>query len=189
MADARKRPAEGLEQYLLVPALTAAAMLAIVGVFCVRNPYMVSRISCNFFSIGFYAEGVFSVGIFSLGVFSLGFFSLGVFSLGLLSVGLLLGWPWCLLRSFSRRHGIRIGIVLVTVIGICAGGVLHAINRTVLRDHLEYKIAHATFSPQYIEDHRGKVIVEIPEVFELAHVLIAVSEHGKESYQVHRHGD
>ncbi|UCG58283.1 MAG: DUF4932 domain-containing protein, partial [Phycisphaerales bacterium] len=100
----------------------------------------------------------------------------------------LLGWPWCLLRSFSTRHGLRIGVALVTVIGVCAGGVLYAINRTVLRDHLEYKIAHATFSPRYVEDYRGKVIVEIPEVFELAHVIVAVSEHGKDSYQVHRHG-
>ncbi|UCE48144.1 MAG: DUF4932 domain-containing protein, partial [Phycisphaerales bacterium] len=189
MADAPKRPVEKLEKYLCALAFTLAAVMAIVGVFWVRNPYMVSRISCNFFSIGFYAEGVFSVGIFSVGLFSLGVFSLGVFSAGLLSVGLLLGWPWCLIRVFFERRGIRIAIALVTVIGVCSGGLLHGINRTLLRDYLKYKIGHATFSPQYIQNHRGKVIVEIPEVYELAHVIIAVSEHGQNSYQVHRQGD
>jgi hypothetical protein len=189
MSDVRKRPVERLEKYLTVLALIAAAVLAIAGVFWVRKPYMVSTISCNFFSIGFQAVGVFSVGFFSVGIFSLGVFSVGVFSVGLFSMGLLLGWRWCLLRSFSARHGIRIGIVLVTVIGICAGGAVYAISRTFLRDYFQYKIAHATFSPQYIADHRGKVIVEIPEVYELAHVIIAVSEHGKDSYQVHRQGD
>jgi hypothetical protein len=62
ISGVRKRQVERLEKYLTVPALITAAVLAIVGVFWVRKPYMVGTISCNFLSIGFQASGVFSGG-------------------------------------------------------------------------------------------------------------------------------
>jgi hypothetical protein len=69
-------------------------------------------------------------------------------------------------------------MVLVAVIGVCAGGLMHLLNQTVLRDHLDHQIGYATYSSEYVEENRGKVIVEIPEVFELANIAIAISEEG-----------
>jgi hypothetical protein len=58
-----------------------------------------------------------------------------------------------------------------------------------LRDYLDRQIGYATYSSEYVEENRGKVIVEIPEVYELANVIIAISDHGQHSFQVHREGD
>jgi hypothetical protein len=189
MADAGKRTAERIKQCLPLLALVIAAVLAIVGVLWVKNLYAVGGCSYGFFSVGFYAEGVFSVGIVSVGVFSVGVISFGVFSFGLLSVALLLGWPWCLIDRLLKRHSVRRSMVLVAVVGVCAGGLMHLLNQTVLRDHLDRQIGYAAYSSEYVEENRGKVIVEIPEVYELANVIIAISDHGQHSFQVHREGD
>jgi hypothetical protein len=191
MADTGKRTAERVKQYLLLLALVMAGVLAVVGVLWADNRYAIGRCSYGFFSYGFYAQGVFSVGIVSVGVFSVGIVSFGLFSLGLLSVALLLGWPWCwcLMDRLLKRHSVRRSIALVALVGVCAGGLMHLLSQTVLRDYLDRQIGHATYSSEYVEENRGKVIVEIPEVYELANVIIAVSDHGQSGYQVHREGE
>ena len=173
-------------QYLTPLSFVIAGVLSVVGVLWVRNLFAVGRCSYGFFSYGLYAEGVFSVGIFSVGIFSVGVISLGVFSVGLLSVGLLLGWPWCLFERLLKSYSIRRSVVLVVVVGICAAGLMHLINQTVLRDYLDHQIGHATYSSKYVNDNKGKCIVEIPEVYELTNIIIAVSDHGQSSFQVHR---
>ena len=48
----------------------------------------------------------------------------------------------------------------------------------------------ADYSDEYIHDNTGKVLVEIPEVFELANIAIAISEVGlKDPYKVNKRGD
>ena len=37
----------------------------------------------------------------------------------------------------------------------------------------------ASYSDEYIEQNRGKVLIEIPETFELANVVLALTEHGQ----------
>ena len=172
--------------YLTPLSFVIAGVLSVVGVLWVRNLFAVGRCSYGFFSYGLYAEGIFSVGIVSVGMFSVGVISLGVFSVGLLSVGLLLGWPWCLFERLLKSYSIRRSVVLVVVVGICAAGLMHLINQTVLRDYLDHQIGHATYSSKYVNDNKGKCIVEIPEVYELANIIIAVSDHGQSSFQVHR---
>jgi hypothetical protein len=188
MADTGKRTAERIKQYLPLLALVMAGVLAVVGVLWADNRYAIGRCSYGFFSYGFYAQGVFSVGIVSVGVFSVGIVSFGVFSLGLLSVGLLLGWRWCLIDRLLKRHSFHRSITLVAVVGMCVGGLMHLLNQTVLRDCLDRQIGYATYSSKNVKANRGKVIVEIPEVYELANIIIAVSDYGQSTYQVHREG-
>ena len=46
------------------------------------------------------------------------------------------------------------------------------------------------YSPEYIERNRGKVLVEIPEVFELANIAIAISDEGLNNpYRVNKNSD
>jgi hypothetical protein len=189
MADTRERTAERVKRCFNLLALVMAGVLAVVGVLWVKNLYAIGGCSYAFFSVGFFAEGVFSVGIVSVGVFSVGVISFGVFSFGLLCVGLLLGWPWCLIDRLLKRYSVRRSMVLVAVVGVCAGGLMHLLNQTVLRDYLDRQIGYATYSSEYVEENRGKVIVEIPEVYELANVILAISDHGQRSFQVHREGD
>jgi len=186
MADTRKQKTERIIKRLTFLSFVFAGVLTVVGVLWVRNLFAIGRCSYGFFSYGLYAEGVFSVGIVSVGVFSVGIVSLGVFSVGLLSLGLLLGWPWCLFERLLKSCSVRRSIVLVAVAGVCVAGLVHLLNRTVLRDHFDRQIGHATYSKKYVANNRGKCIVEIPEVYELANVIIAVSDHGQSSFQVHR---
>lgn len=189
MADTRKQTVERVKSHLTLMALVMAGVLVAAGVLWVKNLYAIGRCSYGFFSVGFCAQGVFSIGIVSVGVFSVGVISFGVFSFGLLAVALLLGWPWCLIDRLLKRHSVRLSLVLVAVIGVCAGGLMHLLNQTVLRDYLDRQIGYATYSSEYVEKNRGKVIVEIPEVYELANIIIAISDHGQSSFQVHREGD
>jgi len=47
----------------------------------------------------------------------------------------------------------------------------------------------ARYSDAYVEENRGKVLVEIPEVFELANIAIAISDEGlKHPYRVRKRG-
>ena len=186
MADTEKQTAQRIIRYLTPLSFVLAGVLAVAGVLWVRNLFVIGRCSYGFFSYGLFAEGVFSVGIVSVGVFSVGIVSLGVFSVGLLSVGLLLGWPWCLFERLLKKYSIRRSIALVAVFGVCAAGLMHLLNQTILRDYLDRQIGHATYSSKYINDNRGKCIVEIPEVYELANIIVAVSDHGQSSFQVDR---
>lgn len=48
----------------------------------------------------------------------------------------------------------------------------------------------ANYTPEYVEKNRGKVVVEIPEVYELANIAIAISDYGlKEPHRVYKHGE
>jgi len=47
----------------------------------------------------------------------------------------------------------------------------------------------ADYSAEYIEQNRGQVLIEIPETFELANIVIAISEPGlNEQHRVHKQG-
>ncbi len=52
-----------------------------------------------------------------------------------------------------------------------------------------YSLIGANYSAEYIEENRGKALVEIPEMFELANIAIAISEEGlKHPYRVRKRG-
>ena len=185
----KAKKAERVRRYLNLGVLVMAGVMAGAGVLWFKNLYAVGRCSYGFFSVGLFAEGAFSVGIVSVGLFSVGIVSFGVFSSGLLSVSLLFGWPWCLIDRLQKKYSFWRSMAIVAVAGVCAAGLMHLLNRTVLRDYLDRQIGYAIYSSEYVEENRGKVIVEIPEVYELANVIIAISEHGQRSFQVHREGD
>jgi hypothetical protein len=64
-------------------------------------------------------------------------------------------------------------------VAVIAGlsGILIFLTCESLRD-FGYSIVGANYSAQYIEENRGKALVEIPEMFELANIAIAISEEG-----------
>lgn len=51
-------------------------------------------------------------------------------------------------------------------------------NQAVYKDTFDYN--EVDFPTQYVEMNRGKVMVEIPEVYELFHIITAISEPGRQ---------
>lgn len=69
----------------------------------------------------------------------------------------------------------RILISAAVIAGL--SGILIFLMHESLRD-FGYSIVGANYSAEYIEENRGKALVEIPEMFELANIAIAISEEG-----------
>jgi hypothetical protein len=86
-------------------------------------------------------------------------------------------------------RGLLVGlVVIIGVSGIIVWGIWS--HRWKVGRFIASHKSRATYSAEYMENNRGKVLVEIPEVFELANIAIAVTDFGLEDpRRVQKKGD
>ncbi len=78
----------------------------------------------------------------------------------------------------------------LAILGLVAYGLWFSLCRVDLSPHISTDNNLTTFSSEHIEASRGRVVVDIPEVYELMHIAIAVADSDSDSwYYIHKRGD
>lgn len=81
-------------------------------------------------------------------------------------------------------------LIILTAILILTGIIILFINNPANIQDLHPSTGQITFDQDYIARYKGEVTYEVPEVYELANIAIAISKYGQESpYRVYKHGD
>ena len=82
---------------------------------------------------------------------------------------------------FSKKFGKKRYLFITTIIVV---SIILFLSFTRFKSPMP---TQANYSKEYIEKNRGKVVVEIPEVYELANIAIAISDYGlKDPYHVNK---
>lgn len=82
-------------------------------------------------------------------------------------------------RNYKGKVAKKLLISFLIVVGL-SGILIWVIwwQRWALMEYIKRRYCRANYSAEYIEKNRGKALVEIPEIFELANIAIAISDHG-----------
>lgn len=81
-------------------------------------------------------------------------------------------------------------LIIVLAILILSGVIFLFIRNSGNVQDIPPGTGQVSFTQDYIERYQGEVTYEVPEVYELANIAIAISKYGQESpYRVYKHGD
>ena len=81
-------------------------------------------------------------------------------------------------------------LIILTAILVLVGIIVLVIHNPGNIQDIRPSTGQITFDQDYIDRYKGEVTYEVPEVYELANIAIAISKYGQESpYRVYKHGD